>query len=416
MKKAFATFAYRDFRFYLLVKFLVTIAIQAQTVIVGWQLYKITKDPLSLGLSGLAEFVPAISVALYAGHLADKYSRKLICILSYLGIFLSMIFLTYFSYHSEILLEQIGTMPIYLAVFMIGLSRGFLSPSSSALMSQLVPREMYLNSSTWNSNIWQTGAIIGPAIGGILFASIGVVKSYAFCAILLAISILLFTMIRYTYVKSEKNNTEKIKDRLLSGIHFVFKERNILNTITLDLFAVLFGGAVALLPIFASDILKTGPEGLGILRAAPSVGSAIMALFLAFYPPYTNAGKKLLWAIAGFGLCMIFFALSTVFWLSVVLLAISGALDNVSVVIRSTILQVLTPDDMRGRVSAVNSMFVNSSNELGAFESGVTAKLFGTIPAVIFGGTMTLFVVGIVSWKAPSLRKLNILHLLNNQP
>jgi predicted MFS family arabinose efflux permease len=271
----------------------------------------------------------------------------------------------------------------------------------------MVPRNEYLSASTWNSTGWQLGAITGPAVGGLVYALGGPMPCYTLVAALT----MLGTVFLLTIKKVDKpviQNAEPIKIRLFSGIRFVFKTPIILGALSLDLFAVLFGGAVALLPVFASDILKVGPEGLGILRAAPAVGSTLMAFIMAYRKPMKNAGVNLLLAVAGFGITSIVFGLSESFTLSVLMLGIGGALDNVSVIIRSVILQMLTPDDMRGRVSAVNSIFIGSSNEIGAFESGLAASLLGIIPSVVFGGVMTLAVVAFTWWKAPSLRRLDL--------
>lgn len=397
-----------DFRLFISFRFLVTIAIQIQAVVVGWQLYAITKDPLSLGLIGLAEAVPAISVALYAGHLADLIERKKIILSAYLMLFLTAGLLFAFSHYQAQLLPKTGTWPVYAAIFLTGLARGFVNPANFAFLGQLVPKSLYHNSSTWNSTIWQIAAITGPAAGGLIYAFSGPETSYQVVAVLFGLGLLLISFIRRKPLPPPALVKEPMSERLTSGLKFVFRNPVILSAISLDLFAVLFGGAVALLPVFAADILHTGPEGLGVLRAAPAVGAAIMAFALAHRPPMEKAGRNLLWAVSGFGLSMIGFALSTNFYISLLMLVAGGALDSVSVVIRSTIMQLMTPDHMRGRVSAVNNMFIGSSNEIGAFESGVAARLMGTVTSVVFGGTMTLLVV-LVTWlKAPALQKIDL--------
>ncbi|HRH83957.1 MAG TPA: MFS transporter, partial [Bacteroidia bacterium] len=302
---------------------------------------------------------------------------------------------------------KISTWPIYLTIFLIGLARGFHAPTQAAFWGQLVPKEHYVNASTWNSSLWQVAAVIGPAMGGFFYGWIGVFySSLVVCAFIIA------TMICYLLIKDRyvdyHNKTESVLQSLKTGVNFVFKNQFIISAISLDLFAVLFGGAVALLPVFADQVLHVGAEGLGLLRAAPAVGSVVMAIYLAFHPPRKDAGYKMLASVAGFGLCMIGFALSSSFILSLLLLFMSGVFDNVSVVIRSTVIQSFTPDEMKGRVSAVNSIFVGSSNELGAFESGVMAKLMGLIPSVLFGGGMTLLVVIITFLKAKKLKELNL--------
>ncbi len=399
---------YKNFRLFLVVKLLVTLSLQMQAVIVGWQLYFITNDALSLGLIGLAEALPAIGVSLYAGHIADRVNRKIIVNISYVVLFFASIILLLFSYHQQHFLLQFGTLPIYAAIFITGIARGFSNPANFGLLSQILPKSAYLNSSTWNSSTWHLGAISGPAIGGFLYGFFGATVSYLTIIGLFFCAIIIFNCIQIQQTIQNNNSEESLQERLFSGVRFVFRNPIILSAISLDLFAVLFGGAVALLPIFASDILKTGPEGLGMLRAAPAIGSTITGIFLAYRKPVENAGMTLLFCVAAFGVCTIIFGISTNFYLSLLMLALSGAFDNVSVVIRSTILQMLTPDDMKGRVSAVNSIFVGSSNEIGAFESGITAKWFGTVPAVVFGGVMTLVVVLVTYLKAPVLKKLDL--------
>jgi len=273
------------------------------------------------------------------------------------------------------------------------------------LLAQLVPKELYPNSSTWNSLIWHIAAVSGPAIGGLIYGYFGVGSAYLG---VLAVYSLSFIFFAYTKSRPKPINTDSdnIYKSLKEGLKFVFKNQIILSSMALDMFAVLFGGAVAMLPVFASEILKVGPEGLGLLRAAPATGAVIMSFTLAHRPPLTNTGKKLMYAIAGFGLCIICFALSENFYLSLFILFLSGILDNVSVVIRQTIMQLYTPDAMRGRVASVNSIFIGSSNEIGAFESGAAAKIMGLVPSVIFGGSMTLLIVYITSRLAPKLKKL----------
>ncbi|HXB10742.1 MAG TPA: MFS transporter, partial [Bacteroidia bacterium] len=281
------------------------------------------------------------------------------------------------------------------------------SPALFAFLSQIVPRKQYANAATWSSTTWQTGAIGGPAMGGLLYGIIGITNTYATC-----LGLMLFALIMFSLITSRplppKQKKESLSESLKIGINFVFSNQEILGALSLDLFAVFFGGAVALLPIFADQVLKIGPIGLGLLRAAPSVGAVLMGAIMIYYPPVKNAGKKMLFSVAGYGVCMIFFALSTSPLLSLLLLALSGAFDSVSVVIRSTILQLMTPDEMRGRVSAVNNIFIGSSNEIGEFESGVAAKLLGLIPSVIFGATVTMFVTGFTTVKAKKLRDLQL--------
>ncbi len=403
----YSALRYRDFRFHLAARFVLTVAIQMQAVIVGWQVYQITGNVLSLGLVGLAEAVPAIGIALFSGHLADKFDRKKIILVFSLLLIASSVFLTLFTTNDSAFLLAHGVWPVYAVIFTTGIARGFMSPALSAFMAQLVPREIYSNSSTWNSTMWQTGAVSGPALGGILYGFAGITYTYGLVVVLMIIAVVLISFIApKPYTRTQA--TETLRQRLTSGIRFVFNHQVMLGALSLDMLAVLFGGAVALLPVFASDILHVGPEGLGMLRAAPAFGAIIMAIVLAYAPPTKNAGRKLMFSVAAFGACIIGFALSTDFYLSLVLLALSGMFDNVSVVIRSTILQIFTPDDMRGRVSAVNTIFIGSSNEIGAVESSVAASLLGLVPSVLFGGTVTLVVVGIAYVVAPALRKLDM--------
>ncbi len=381
-----------------------------QAVIFGWLIYSYTRDPFSLGLIGLAEAIPSISIALFGGHLADKLDRKKL-ILTFLFMLICVSgLLTWFTADADENFNNYGTVPVYAMIFLTGVARGILAPTISAFASQLVPKILYANASAWSSTVWQLGAVIGPATAGLVYGFYGPFAASFIACIFICAAIICYLQIAPKPINAMKADIGLIES-LSSGIKFVMRNQVMLSAITLDLFAVLFGGAVALLPMFADQVLNTGAEGLGILRAAPAFGAVIMAILLAYRPPVYNAGNKLLLSVAGFGICMILFALSTNFYLSVILLALSGMLDSVSVIIRSTILQTLTPDEMRGRVSAVNTIFIGSSNEIGAFESGLAARIFGLVPSVILGGTMTLMVV-LASYKfAPSLRKLNLARL-----
>jgi len=296
---------------------------------------------------------------------------------------------------------------VFITIFLTGLSRGILAPAQVALMGQLVPRNLYANAATWNSANWQMAAVLGPAIGGMVYGFYGIIAAYT---LVLSLYSLAFFMIMFvkTGIHKVVETTEGVFTRIRSGIDFVFKTPELLGAFTLDMFAVLFGGAVALLPVFASDILFVGPQGLGLLRACPAIGATIMAFILMFRPPMKHSGKMLFIAVTGFGLSMIAFALSKSFILSGILLVLSGAFDSVSVVIRGTILQLFTPDEMRGRVASVNSVFIGSSNELGAFESGVAAKIMGLVPSVVFGGFMTLAVVITTAKINRPLRRLSL--------
>ncbi len=396
-----------DFKYFITAKIFVTIAIQMQAVIVGWQIYSLTKDPFALGLVGLAEALPALSVALYAGHVADSHNRRFIVITAYgvlLGCFSTLAFLSSETFSPS---DPSKIVAIYSVVFVTGLARGFLNPAMFGLLSQCVPSGLYPQSSAWNSSLAQLAIVLGAALSGLVYAWVGYSASYLIDAALVVVAIgsILFISPKPTPALVQG---QKLSESLLSGLKFVFSHQVFVGALALDLFAVLFGGAVALLPVFAEDILHTGPQGLGMLRAAPSVGACLLAVYLIYRPPLRRTGRVLLTSVAGFGVCMILFALSENFFLSLFVLALSGAFDNVSVVVRSIILQTMTPQEMKGRVASVNSMFIGSSNEIGAFESGVTAKLFGVIPSVVAGGCMTLVVVAVTALKAPLLRKLDL--------
>lgn len=377
-----------------------------QGVIVGWQIYDITKDALSLGMIGLAEAIPYIGTSLLGGHVADSIDRKRINVICGFVFFISSVAMLVTTYWSIAIGPKV-VWYFYGIIFVTGVARGFLAPSVSALFAQIVPRSFYVNGAAWNTNVWQSAAVAGPALGGLIYGWFGVLTAYIIVSLLAFFSLFFMLAIpSYGIVKSERN--ENILQSIGNGIRFVWRNEVILGALTLDLVAVLFGGAVAVLPMFASDVLKTGPEGLGYLRAAPFLGSVFMGLILAARRPMRYAGRNMLWCVAAFGLCKIIFALSTMFWLSFLMLFLSGVFDNVSVVIRATILQLLTPDDMRGRVSAVNNIFVGSSNEFGAFESGLAARLMGLVPSVVFGGSVAIVSVLVAYAKAPKLRQLDL--------
>jgi MFS family permease len=394
-----------DFGLFITARFFVTLAVQIQSVVVAWQVYEITKDPLSLGLIGLAEAIPSIGVSLYAGHVADIMQRKKIILCCVSTLLVCSFTLLFFTFDPGASILQTGVLPIYSVIFLSGIGRGFLSPALFSFMPQLVPRELYANAVTWNSTLWETASISGLALGGIIYGLFGITAAYSFDFALTLLGLVLIFMVSNKPLP-EMTGEEGVAEKIKAGLRFVFQNKIILSAISLDLFAVLFGGAVALLPIFADEVLRVGKEGLGILRAAPSIGALLMAFYITHNPIKNNAGRTLLYCVAGFGVCMIFFALSTNFWISLFLLVMSGAFDCVSVIIRGMLLQTLTPENMKGRVSAVNHIFIGSSNEIGMFESGVTAKLFGVVRSVILGGFMTLAVVGVMGRVSKSLRKL----------
>lgn len=404
---AYAALRIGDFRWFVFARFILTLAIQIQSVIVGWQVYEITHDALALGFIGISEAIPFLGMALFAGHVADLVSRKKIILLSGLVYFVCAIALLTVSTSLSSILTIFGVFPIYLIIFITGIARGFMSPAISAFAAQLVPRGLFGNASTWNSLAWQVAEVTGPAIGGLIYGYMGVGAAYATVVVFSALGWIFFSLVKKRPVP-ERQKDETIWQSLSAGLKFVFKNQIVLSAISLDMFAVFFGGAVSMLPMFADHVLHTGAKGLGFLRAAPAVGAVIMSLVQAYWPMFKHAGRNLLIAVFGFGVCIICFALSQNFYLSFIILMLSGVFDNVSVIIRSTIMQVYTPDNMRGRVSAVNSIFIGSSNELGSFESGVAAKLMGLIPSVIFGGSMTLGVVAAVRRFAPKLRRLSM--------
>lgn len=408
----YAALRISDFRLLIVARLLVTIAVQMQGVAVGWQIYSLTKDPLSLGLVGLSEALPALGISLYAGHIADIVDRKLIARASVLTMVISLSALAFCS--GSVSNHGLLVILIYCIIAITGLARGFYAPAIFGILSDIVPRKLYGNAIAWNTTIWQASAVAGPCLGGLLYVCFGVSKTYWISALLSLCAFIFFYTLKTKTAPVLKGNASVIEN-IHQGLRFVFGNQIVLGAMALDLFAVLFGGAVALLPIFTSDVFHCGPQVLGMLRAAPPVGALLAAIVLTHRPIADNAGAILLAVVAGFGVCMIAFGLSTNLYLSLFLLAISGTLDGVSVWLRNTIFQLVTPNNMKGRFAAVNSMFVQSSNEIGGFESGVTAKLMGLVPSVVFGGCMTLFVVLAASFKAPKLRDLH-LHSLYKSP
>ena len=405
----YAALRFKEFNIFLGVRFAMVFAWSMQFIVIEWQVYTMTKDPLSLGIIGLMEVIPAVGMALFAGHIVDqKEKRNLLikCILGFSVISLGLFLLSWPGLENEWETKSI-LYGIYGLVFLGGLVRAFLGPTIFSLIALLVPKKIYPNAATWSSSTWQMASVMGPALAGFSISIIGVHWSMCVIVGFSVLALLLLFQIDKKPILNPKIG-EPVFESLKEGLQFVFKTKAVFGALTLDMIAVLFGGAVALLPIFAQDILQVGSEGFGILRAAPAVGAAITMLGATRFPLHKKAGRKLLWAVAGFGVCIIVFGLSTYFWLSVIALFLSGAVDGVSMIIRQTILQLKTPDNMRGRVASVNSMFVGSSNELGAFESGATAKLMGTVTAVVFGGTMTLLTVGITALVSPTFRRLDL--------
>jgi MFS family permease len=407
-KDPYAALRYKEFRSYLGMRFFFTFAYQMQAVIMGFHIYHLTKDPLALGLVGLCEAIPAISIALYGGYVADKSEKRGLLLKIFTGVFLcSVVMLVVTSNHMRTYVPESYVVPtMYLMVFGIGIARGFFSPATFSLMAQIVPKAIYPNSSTWNSSSWQAASILGPAAGGLIYGFHGITVTY--CVIILFIFIALVCIYFFKPHPPNFVPKESIIKSLTEGVHFVFKNKMMFGAMSLDLFSVFFGGAVALLPVFANDILKVGSEGLGFMRAAASTGAVLTMFAMTHFSPMNRPWRNLLIAVTGFGTSIICYGLSKNFYLTLFFLFMEGAFDSISVIIRSTIMQLLTPDQMRGRVSAVNSMFIGSSNEIGAFESGLTAKLMRTVPAVVFGGGMTILVAGITYFKTKDMIKLSI--------
>jgi len=407
-KDPYAALRYREFRSYLGMRFFFTFAYQMQAVIIGFHIYHLTKDPLALGLVGLCEAIPAIGIALYGGYVADKSEKRGLLLKIFIGVFLcSLVMLIATSQQMHAYVHVSYIIPImYTMVFGIGIARGFFSPATFSLMAQIIPKELYPNSSTWNSSSYMMASILGPATGGLIYGFYGITVTYTIILIFIFISLVCIFFLKShppTYIPKES-----IIKSLTQGVQFVFKSKMMLGAMSLDLFSVFFGGAVALLPVFANDILKVGSEGLGLMRAAASGGAVLTMLAMTRISPMDKPWRNLLIAVVGFGTSIICYGLSKNFYLTLVFLFLEGSFDSVSVIIRSTIMQLLTPDEMRGRVSAVNSMFIGSSNEIGAFESGLTAKLMRTVPAVVFGGCMTILVAGITYTKTKSLLGLTL--------
>ncbi|MGY3054286.1 MFS family permease [Pedobacter sp. UYEF25] len=405
---SFVSLKIKEFRYYLGMRFFFTFAYQMQAVIIGFHIYKITNDPLALGLVGLCEAIPAIGIALYGGYVADKTEKRGLLIKVFSGVFLcSLVMLIATSnYMHQYILGSYVVPIMYTMVFGIGIARGFFSPATFSIMAQIVPRALYPNATTWNSSSWQFASIIGPAVGGLIYGFYGITVTYFFIIFFIAAALVCILFLKKHEPKFIP--TTNIMQSLSEGVKFVFKTRMMVWAMSLDLFSVFFGGAVALLPVFAHDILKVGAEGLGYMRAASSAGAVVTMLVMTRYSPMKKPWRNLLIAVTGFGTSIICYGLSKNYYLTLCLLFMEGSFDSISVIIRSTIMQLLTPDEMRGRVSAVNSMFIGSSNEIGAFESGLTAKLMRTVPAVVFGGSMTIAIAELTWFKTKNLTKLSL--------
>ena len=404
-RAAFRFPAFVNFQF---ARFSIIVATEMQAVAVGWQVYEITKRPLDLGLVGLAQFLPGMLLFLLSGHAADRFNRRSLLIWCDVGFGICFALLMAITLRGNVSIAA-----IYVVLVLLGVVRSFNAPVSRAMLPHLVPPEHFENSVAWSSSIWQAGSILGPVAGGLLYAIFeelvrlgsGAVSVYAVALIAAAFATVLNVRVPDQGTPHVHSSTGL--STVFEGFRYIWREKLILGAISLDLFAVLLGGAVALLPVYAREILQTGPWGLGILRSAPGIGAAVMAIAIAHNPLRKKAGAAMLWCVAGFGMCTVLFGISRSFLLSVIALLFVGATDMVSVIVRATLIQVKTPDAMRGRVNAVDMIFIGASNELGQFESGITAQWFGVVPAVILGGLGAIAITGLWAWMFPQLRKAN---------
>ena len=402
----FAAVRIPEYRNLMIGRFCFIMSLRMMGTLVGWWIYQLTKNPLAIGLIGLSEAIPALLLALYSGHVVDSSEkRKLLlrCVFFYLCAAGILLFLTTNITHLGISNTHLSYC-IYAVIFGTGVIRSFTGPVFSAMVGTIVPRQYLQNATTWNQSSWLSASVTGHALGGFFIAFFGYSGTLSIICAMLLTALLILYRLKPKPVNA-KSGGSKTWESVKEGLAFVFKTKELLGAMAVDMFAVLFGGAVALVPVYASDILKVGSIGFGWLNAASDIGAITVVVLLTIAPMKKAQGRKMLLAVAGFGICVILFGLSRMFFLSFMALMTAGMLDGVSVVVRGTVMQLMTPDNMRGRVSSVSSMFVNSSNELGQFESGVTARLMGTVRAVIFGGCMTLLVVGITWFKAPTLRK-----------
>jgi MFS family permease len=402
----FAAVRVPEFKNLMIGRFLFIMSLRMMSTLVGWWVYELTNLPIAIGIVGLSEFIPAFGFALYAGHVVDNSDRRKLALKGVFFYILAASVLLFLStgFTASHLSNQTISICIYVVIFFTGIVRAFTGPTFSSMISFIVPRPLLQNATTWNQGAWLAASVMGHGTAGFLIAGVGNTGTLIIVCSLLVISFMVMTQLK-PKPPIEKTKEQKTWDSVKEGLRFVFRTREILGAFTLDMFAVLFGGVTSLVPVYARDILKAGPIGLGWLNAAIDIGAIIIVVLLTFSPLKKAQGKKLLLAVAGFGLCIILFAVSEWFWLSFAALLIAGMLDGISVVVRGTVMQLRTPDHMRGRVTSVGSMFINSSNELGQFESGVAASLMGVVPSVIFGGCMTLLIVIITWFKAPTLRK-----------
>jgi MFS family permease len=404
---AFNALRYPEFRAYIIARFLFIFVLNMQATLVSWTIYDITKDPFNIGLIGLIEFVPAFIMAFYAGHVIDRGDKRNLLLASFAGNILLTLGYTLITSREAAGMYSKDTilLVMYGLTFCTGIARAFSGPTSFALVSRLVPAHELPSAITWHSGSWQVAAVSGPALGGLLYASVGLTPTFIGMLLLLTFATLGTLLIKPKPAVGPQRE-ERVLESIRQGFRFIRRTPEVLGALSLDLFAVFFGGATALLPYFSDVILNAGPEGLGLLRSAPALGAIAILTWVTIWPMKRRQGRAMFLSVAGFGICIIIFGLSRNFWLSFAALFSSGLLDGISILVRSTILQLKTPEEMRGRVASLNSIFIMSSNELGAFESGFTSRLLGTVPAVVFGGCMTLLVTIAVWWKAPGLKKL----------
>lgn len=406
-KDPFGALKISEFRNLMIGRFLFIMGLRMMGTLVGWWIYELTNEPFAIGLIGLAEVIPAVSLALYAGHVIDISEKRKLLLKGVALYWICAIALLVLS-------SKIGTgafnnlqiaIGIYFVIFCTGIIRSFTGPSFGTLVGEIMPKDLLQNATTWSQGIWLSASVLGHAMVGFFIAGFGNTGS-----LWIVLGMVTIGFVFISKIKPKPPHKQEVEQKTLEsvkeGIRFVVQTKEVFGALSLDLFAVLFGGAVAMIPVFARDILKVGPIGFGWLNAAADIGAILIIFIITIFPVHQQQGKKLLLAVAGFGVCIIVFALSTTFWISFAALLLSGILDGFSMIVRGTIVQLKTPNHMRGRVMSVNSMFINSSNELGQFESGLAARAMGVVPSVVFGGIMTLIVVTTTWFKAPSLRKM----------
>jgi MFS family permease len=396
-----------QFRNLVIGRFIFIMGLRMMSTLVGWWIYNLTNAPIAIGIVGLSEFIPAVSLALYAGHVIDMSEKRKMMLMGVglYGLAALLLFILSTPLGTNHLHPHYIAATIYLIIFGTGVIRSFTGPIFNVILAQIVPKSKLQNAITWNTGVFLSASVMGHAMGGFFIAGLGNTGTLVAVLIFVWLAFLILTSLKRIQPLNERGE-KKTWDSVKEGLSFVFKTKELLGAVSLDLFAVLFGGATALIPVYARDILKVGAKGFGFLNGASDMGAICIVILLTVFPPKRKQGKKLLLAVAGFGTCIIIFGLSKLFWLSFGILLLSGVMDGISVVTRGTIMQLKTPDHMRGRVLSVNSMFINSSNELGQFESGIMARLLGVVPSVVFGGCMTLLVVAFTWFKAPTLRKM----------